>query len=151
MDNTGVKTLALRDGDRTVDTRAQTCDLRHLQPCPLAVTAPLATDLPDGVHTLTAVATDAGGETRTSGPATFKLDRTAPGAPLDVKLERRQDGTYAYTWRNPDQGQMAPIAAVHVSDGTVVRGANLERVEVSDPETTIWLEDEAGNADPATA
>jgi hypothetical protein len=140
-DNTGIRTVSIRDGDRTLETRELACDFRHL---PVTITP----DLAEGIHTLTTAATDAAGETKTSAVATLKLDRTAPGAPLDFKIDRLAD-RYVYTWRNPDQGGMAPIAAVHVTDGTVVKGDNIERIEVTDPETSIWLEDAAGNADPA--
>jgi hypothetical protein len=58
---------------------------------------------------------------------------------------------YAYTWTNPDQGQAAPIAAARLSDGTVVRGANIQQLESASPVERIYLEDAAGNADPATA
>lgn len=150
QDNTGVRTISLRAGDRTLDTRTQTCDFRHLQPCPLKVALTATPDLPDGVHALTVAATDAGGEATTSPAATVKLDRAAPGAPAALAVERKSDGTFVYTWRNPDQGPMAPIVAARLSDGTVVRGANLERLEAKSGDLGVYLEDEAGNADAAT-
>jgi hypothetical protein len=60
-------------------------------------------------------------------------------------------GTYVYSWTNPDQGTNAPIAAARLSDGTVVKGANIQQLESASPVERVYLEDEAGNADPATA
>jgi hypothetical protein len=149
-DNTGVRTISLRDGDRVLETRTQACDFRHLQPCPATATLAVP-DLADGVHQLTVTASDAGGEATTSSATTIKLDRVAPTAPTDLKVERTPIGTYLYTWKNPDQTGMAPITAARLSDGTVVKGENLQQLEATTGDLGVHLEDEAGNADAATA
>src|SRR5262249_34334793 len=120
-------------------------------PCPGAAAATVTPDLPDGLHTLTAVATDAAGQTQTSSTTTLKLDRVAPAAPLALTVERQPDDSFLYSWHNPDQAGAAPIAAVHLSDGTVIRGTNLQQAQASSGNLSVWLEDEAGNADAASA
>ncbi len=153
-DASGVGSVALTAGAQTVARAAQACDFTRMQPCPASVRVPLTATLPDGVHTISAVATDAAGQSRTSAPATLKLDRTAPEAPIALSVERAPDGAYVYSWRNPDQPGAAPIAAVHATDGdteTVVRGENVERLVATSGDLRLWLEDEAGNADPANA
>ncbi len=123
--------------------RTEGCDFTRLPPCPGRVRTMLKLDVADGVHALTAGATDAAGNT-TSAPFTLKLDRVAPAAPGDLAV---QDGVY--TWRNPDSA--APIVAAHFSDGTVVRGEGIERAQVANPDLSVWLEDAAGNVDAANA
>ncbi|GEM_PF-6139382 len=148
-DASGVASLALVSGARTLGTTTLRCDDRHLRPCPATGTATFAPDLPDGTHPITARATDAAKQTA-SATGTLKVDRTAPGPPENLTVRSHGDA-YLYTWTNPDQGTAAPIVAAHRSDGTVVRGANLQQLESTSPVERIYLEDEAGNADPATA
>jgi hypothetical protein len=81
----------------------------------------------------------------------LRVDRRAPGPPVGLTIQQREDGTYVYAWSNPDPQGTAPIVAAHLSDGTVVRGAGIERLEAQTGDGRVWLEDEAGNADPANA
>ena len=153
-DASGIGSVALSAGTQTVARVAQACDFTRMLPCPPSVRVPLAPDLPDGTHTISAVATDAAGQSRSSAPATLKLDRTAPEAPIAMSVDRSPDGSYVYTWRNPAQTGAAPIAAVHSSDGeteSVARGADIERLVAPSGDLRLWLEDEAGNADRAKA
>lgn len=150
-DASGIASLALRSGDQTVGTQALSCDFRHLQPCPGTGTGTFTVSFPDGSYPLTAQATDAAGQTATTAVGTLKLDRQAPTAPEGLAVQPVPGGRYVYTWRNPDQGAMAPIAAAHLSDGTVVKGAGITQLESASPAERIYLEDEAGNANPATA
>ncbi len=150
-DASGVASLALKSGDRTLGTTALTCDYRHLQPCPGTGSATFTAELPDGTYPLTAQATDAAAQTSTAAYGTLMLDRTAPASPTGLTVRAVGNGMYAYTWTNPDQGQAAPIAAARLSDGTVVKGANIQQLESASPVERVHLEDAAGNADPATA
>lgn len=150
-DASGIASLTLKTGTTTLGTTNLTCDFRHLQPCPGTGTATFATALPDGIHPLTAQATDAAGQAATAQIGTLQLDRVAPAAPMGLTVRATGTGRYAYIWTNPDQGTDAPIAAAHLSDGTVVKGANIQQLESASPVERIHLEDEAGNADPATA
>ena len=130
---------------------ALACDYRHLQPCPGTGSATFTADLPDGTYPLTAQATDAAAQSSTAPYGTLMLDRTAPASPTGLTVRATGNGMYAYTWTNPDQGQAAPIAAARLSDGTVVKGANIQQLESASPVERVHLEDAAGNADPATA
>ena len=79
------------------------------------------------------------------------LDRTAPASPTGLTVGPPATGCTPTRWTNPDQGQAAPIAAARLSDGTVVKGANIQQLESASPVERVHLEDAAGNADPATA
>lgn len=146
-------TVAVGDWQRTPEVvvtsadasgiRAGGCDFNRLPPCPAQLRTTLTPGVPDGEHALTATATDAAGNT-TVAPFTLKLDRVAPEAPIDLTV----DGG-VYTWRNPPS--TAPIVAAHFSDGTVVRGEGIERAQAPSSDLSVWLEDAAGNVDPATA
>ncbi len=150
-DASGVASLTLKSGDKTLGTVALACDYRHLQPCPGTGSATITADLPDGTYPLTAQATDAAGQSSSAPYGTLMLDRIAPASPTGLTVRAIGNGMYAYSWTNPDQGQAAPIAAARLSDGTVVRGANLQQLESASPVERVHLEDAAGNADPATA
>lgn len=149
-DASGIASVALHKDGQAVGAVTSTCDFRHLRPCPAgAVTVSVA--LPDGAHALTATATDAAGQSSTAAIGTLLLDRQAPGAPEGLTVQPSGTGFYLYSWRNPDQGTAAPIAAAHLSDGTVVKGAGITQLISASPVERIHLEDAAGNADAATA
>ena len=150
-DASGIASVELRSGTQSAGSKALACDFRHLQPCPETGAGTFALDVADGSHVLTALATDAAGQVATSALGTLKLDRQPPAAPEGLSVQPSGTGRYVYTWRNPDQGAMAPIVAAHLSDGTVVKGSGITQLESASPVERIYLEDEAGNADPATA
>ncbi|MDA0169794.1 Ig-like domain-containing protein [Solirubrobacter taibaiensis] len=150
-DASGVASLTVKTGEKALGTTTLTCDFRHLQPCPGTGSATFTTDLPDGTYPLTVTATDAAGQASTAPYGTLMLDRTAPASPIGLTVRATGNGMYAYSWTNPDQGQAAPIAAAHLSDGTVVRGADIQQLESASPVERVHLEDAAGNADPTTA
>lgn len=150
-DASGIASVALRSGDQVVGSQTLACDYRHLQPCPATGTGTFTLDIADGNHALTAEATDAAGQVATSAFGTLKLDRQPPAAPEGLSVQSAGAGRYLYIWRNPDQGAAAPIAAAHLSDGTVVKGNGITQIESASSTERIYLEDEAGNADPETA
>ena len=129
-------------GVRNIAGRDQACSFTRLPPCPARVAAAL--DLPDGVHTVSVTATDAAGQSRTA-PVTVRVDRVAPESPIGLSVKPG----FVYTWTNPVG--MAPIAAAHLSDGTVVRGEGISQLQATRGDLGVWLEDAAGNADPETA
>jgi hypothetical protein len=124
----------------------------------------------DGTHQLTAVAEDAGGN-QASAPRALVVDNTAPAAPLDVVVIGPADvpppTQYSLAWRNPP-GQVAPIAAAHWAlclgaakglcltgsrqstfGGELGRTGSLGPLERGEWQAYLWLEDAAGNVDPA--
>jgi hypothetical protein len=153
-DSSGVRSLGLQEGPRTLASRDETCNFTQLTPCPLSLRRTLSADVVDGIHTITATATDAAGQSRVSDSTTLRVDRQAPAAPIGLTIGAGSDGSFVYTWRNPNQGAAAPITAAHYVVGnleTVVRGPNIERLEAPSGGARVWLEDEAGNSDPANA
>lgn len=149
-DASGIAALEVATTDRALGTESLACDYRFLRPCAPTGATTVATGLLEGSHPIVVRATDAAGLTATTN-ATLKVDRTPPASPQGVSVQPTANGRYAYTWTNPDQGANAPIAAAHLSDGTVVKGANIQQLQSASPVERIYLEDEAGNADSATA
>jgi hypothetical protein len=141
----------------------------RLVPCPLSRGGSWTVDtrdLPDGVHAISLRAVDAGGAAATRG-LSIAVDNTPPAAPrapaLDGGAAWRADRRVTLRWANPP-GQHAPIARAHYracpSDGgaCVVGGRDgddptaIEQIAVPHAgswELTAWLEDAAGNVDPA--
>jgi hypothetical protein len=167
-DASGVKVLTLSAGPITLFERRQSCDYSRMQPCPSAAHESVTVDtskLSDGTHTLKVTATDAADQPGTSDE-TLRVDRHAPGQPMNLRAERNPDGTLAFSWTNPDQGAAAPIVGAHFAicartgqacvTGGSVTGPSIEKlasVEVPGEEhlVKIWLRDEAGNVDEANA
>jgi hypothetical protein len=120
--------------------------------------------LADGRHALTVTARDAGGET---GSATqdFWVDNHAPAHPVGLAVAGGEDwratNDFSLSWERPDQGNGSPIAAAYYKigsppatptdgarvapDGTI---AGLRVPGDGDWPVYVWLEDEAGNANP---
>lgn len=109
-----------------------------------------------------------GGNAFTS-PATIAADATAPTAPAELSAKPAgwsASNSFDVSWTNPS-GQVAPIAKAHwrlcpvgapagcVTGSTAAREiATLAGLSVPAPgawDLTIWLEDAAGNTDPAAA
>ena len=103
-----------------------------------------------------------------------QIDNTPPGQMLDLELAGgegwRSDNRFAFTWANPEQGDVAPVSGVEyemcpagvASGGAECRrgrrdGRDLTKLEgISVPgrgEWTLraWLRDEAGNESISTA
>jgi hypothetical protein len=167
-DASGIKRLSLTAGDTTLYDQPQSCDFSRMQPCPASKRETLNVDtsrLPDGTHQLKAVATDAADQPAIA-TAVLKVDRHAPEKPTGLAVERNPDGTLALVWTNPDQGTAAPItgARYEVCDaagsncvaGELMGGRDIARVgslaiPAGEHLVRVWLQDEAGHADPASA
>jgi hypothetical protein len=147
----------------------------RLQPCPTARAGEWAVDtrnLSDGGHFLELRATDAGGETtrRTFGAY---VDNTAPAAPRDAAASGgegwRAANAFELSWVNPG-GQHAPIVGARwracpagapagssecvggTRSGDALRASGrIELPTAGEWEVVAWLEDAAGNGDPAAA
>ena len=107
--------------------------------------------------------TDAADNTADSQPVTVRIDRTAPAAPA-VSVEGgetwRSQNSFAAVWQNPDEGDRAPITAVHwrlcrtggssctsgsQSGAGIARLADLRVPEPGEWQLRIVREDAAGN------
>jgi hypothetical protein len=121
--------------------------------------------VPDGTHTLRAVAADAAGQEAAS-TAVLRVDRTAPAAPDALSATRNGDGTAVLAWTNPDQGTAAPIVAARyrvcdalgvtcgperrVAAARIARVAGVA-VSAGTQSVRVWLEDGAGHSDRRNA
>ena len=165
-DASGVKSLSVSAGATKLFERQLSCTTR-MQPCPASARDSVVLDaskLGDGTYDLKAVATDAADQAGTA-TATLKVDRHAPESPRDLAVLRNADGTLAFVWDNPDQGATAPVAAVHyevcdalgaactesVVTGSAIARVNSVAVPAGSHVVRVWLQDEAGNADRASA
>jgi hypothetical protein len=148
------------------------CDYTHARPCndiPIAGFGLDTAGLDDGAHRLRLIGTDAAGNSG-AHEHVLKVDNHAPAPPRDVAVAggdgwRRNDG-FDVGWVNPPD-QAAPIGLVHwrlcradapadcrtgewqAQDVRSLR--DLRAGTTGDYVLTLWLEDEAGNADAALA
>ncbi|HEX4107213.1 MAG TPA: hypothetical protein VHX88_03720 [Solirubrobacteraceae bacterium] len=117
----------------------------------------------DGADTVKAWAIDATGLAGAIASAPFMVDRSPPGAPLRLAATLAADGTIDASWTNPP-GQLAPITLAFAqlcrqggACGTAISTPDSGRLTGLRPpgrgryELKVWLQDGAGNANPAGA
>ncbi|MDX6697100.1 MAG: hypothetical protein QOE65_497 [Solirubrobacteraceae bacterium] len=146
------------------------CDFARPRPCTdlnAGVVLDTAT-LTDGAHSLLLAAYDSAGNLTTSEHP-LRVDNHAPLAPRGVAPDGgdgwRAANRFDVAWTNPP-GQVSPIARAHWrlcrADGSdcranVTPGAGRDRLEgfrvpgTGDWTLSVWVGDEAGNADEALA
>ncbi|HEV2075250.1 MAG TPA: hypothetical protein VGR10_03345 [Thermoleophilaceae bacterium] len=170
-DNVGVRTTELEVPGvrRSVDRNA--CDYTRPAPCPRAVahTHRLDTrELADGHRVIALIALDTAGN-RTRLERTIQVDNHAPAPVSGVRViggeGTRSTNSFDVRWTAPP-GQAAPIAKAHYrlcrvgSPGRCVEASRqggaggLDDLSVpgrGDWRFSVWLEDEAGNAERANA
>lgn len=145
----------------------------RMQPCPTGAADEVTvqtTSFSDGPHELTRCATDFAGNSACLFPSVVRIDNHAPAHPRNLVLAggegwRRTDD-FDFSWSNPPQGPAAPIDAAlwrisgpagYDSGSKTASGRDISTlVDRTLPRAgvftfRIWLRDEAGNADPATA
>lgn len=166
----GVANIVLSADGRAMETYTAPCNFTFSQPCPSSTgTQTLSlptTQLSDGHHTLTLVATDAAGNQSTIASHEITVENSAPGAPVGLSATPTQTGssTFTVTWSNP-QGQLAPITGAlyqvcpsagsgscSAPGGAAAAGPAI--VTVPGPggwSIAVWLSNAAGNANPANA
>ena len=93
----------------------------------------------------------------------IRVDRNAPGAPTEVVVIPADDGTYALSWTAPEQGTASPVVAATTRCATAAPTPTCQTAQrVAAPggkvnlpsgrySLRVWLEDGAGNVDPARA
>ena len=161
------QTLDFRDGSMPDWVR---CDFTRPRPCVDILPGGLSidtADLSDGAHRLDVEVLDAGGNPATAGQ-TIHVDNSIPAKPEGVGVGGgegwRSANRFELGWQNPS-GQIAPIVRAHyrlcpARGGACVSGAaegdgiSALSLRVADPGewlTRVWLEDAAGNQDPARA
>ncbi len=166
----GVASIVLSADGHPMETYAASCNFTFAQPCPSSTgTQTLSlptTQLSDGKHTLTLVATDAAGNQSTVASEEITVDNSPPAAPVSLAATPTQTGgsTFTVTWSDP-QSQLAPItgALYQVCPATgsgsctapaAAPAAGPASVTVPGPggwSIAVWLSNAAGNASPANA
>ncbi len=166
----GVQNVALTADGRPVESYASPCNFTFAQPCPLS-TGPQTltfstTDLPDGTHTLSLVATDAAGNQSTVAAEEITVDNTAPLAPLGLAANATSPGgpTFLVTWADPIGGaapitsasyEVCPAAGAGACEAPTSAPADgPATITVPGPGTwdlAVWLTNAAGNGTAANA
>jgi hypothetical protein len=166
----GVQSIALSADGRPVETYSASCNFTFPQPCPSSTGAQTltlpTTQLSDGMHTLTLVASDAAGNQSIVASEQITVDNGAPSPPAGLAATATQIGgsTFIATWTDPS-GQVAPITTatyeVCPASGSGACGAPMSApaggpttVTVPGPGTwslAVWLTNAAGNGTPANA
>ncbi len=166
----GVASIVLSADGRPMETYTAPCNFTFAQPCPSATgTQTLSlptTQLSDGKHTLTLVATDAAGNQSTVASEEITVDNSAPPAPVGLAATATPAGssTFTATWSDPP-GQLAPITGalyqVCPASGSAPCSAPAS-APAAGPATVavpgsgswtiaVWLTNAAGNASSANA
>jgi hypothetical protein len=144
-----------------------------MQPCLTGVSGSATVDttrFSDGNHSLRHCATDFAGNVGCTADTTVGIDNNPPAHPRSLTLAggeawRRVDN-FDFSWSNPSQGPASPIWGAYwriVGPSGYDTGVQLApgRDIAALPDRTLprpgvyvlhlWLRDEAGNSDPATA
>ena len=166
----GVASIVLSADGRPVETYTAPCNFTFAQPCPSStgpqtLTLP-TTQLSDGTHTLTLVATDVAGNQSTVASQNITVENSAPPPPVGLSATATQTGgaTFTATWSDPT-GQLAPITGAlyqvcpasgsgSCSAPASAPAAGPATVTVPGPGSwsiAVWLTNAAGNASPANA
>lgn len=145
----------------------------RMQPCPTSASAGAAIDttrFSDGGHSLRHCVTDFAGNVGCTGEVSVGIDNNPPAHPRSLALAggeswRRVDN-FDFSWQNPDQGPASPIGGAYWRitgpsgyDTGVQFAAGHDLTTLADrtlPRSGIyalqmWLRDEAGNANSASA
>lgn len=170
-DNAGVRSGRVYVDGSVASTTAFGCDFTYAVPCSDKVGAEVPLDtrsLPDGSHDVQVAAVDPAGNESRSSVRTVSVDNSAPSAPSGLVVaggsDWRSENAFSVAWTNPS-GQVAPVVAGdyqlcdHIGNclpaQRVTRPAISSLDAISVPSTGewtlhVWLEDAAGNADPAS-
>jgi hypothetical protein len=167
-DNTGVKRNKVDVDARNVADQTYACDYGKAAPCSDHSWSGQVdtTTLADGPHTLHLAAQDAADTWASPADRSFNADNHAPDAPaiaVDGGEGMRSTPSWTLRWTDPP-GQFAPITATDYrvcradgtscSTGRAAPGASplsgsFGITQPGDYTLRLWLEDAAGNADPA--
>jgi hypothetical protein len=145
----------------------------RMQPCPTGAADEVTvqtTSFSDGPHELTRCAIDFAGNRACLFPLVVLIDNHPPASPRGLSLAggegwRRIDN-FDFSWLNPNQGQASPIGGAYWRitgpagyDTGVKLAAGRDLSSLADRTVPrpgvftlrLWLRDEAGNADSASA
>lgn len=167
-DNVGIRLTRLYVDGRLTQDFESPCDFTQRAPCANVPAGRYAVDtkaLPDGPHQLRIEAVDTA-ENVGRLTASFSSDNSAPDAPTALAVDAgegwRPVNGFRLSWRNP--ASAAPIVTAHyelcaVAGGACTTGqrsgdgiasiADLAVPAPGDYSARVWLEDAAGNVNPA--
>ena len=168
-DGAGIRETAIQVDGKEIAHRTNPCDATQRAPCPQAsVDEQFATaGFGDGKHTVSLVATDAGGNP-SAASHDFLVDNTAPGQPQQLAVQGgegwRSTNAFNVNWTLPTNTG-APITGAEwelcPAAGACVKGSrdgdeittlpDLEVPEAGEWALRLWLRDAAGNQDSKLA
>jgi hypothetical protein len=166
----GVASIVMSIDERPVETYTAPCNFTFAQPCPSSTGAQTltlpTTQLSDGTHTLTLVATDAAGNQSIVASQEITVQNSAPPPPVALSATATQTGgsTFTATWSDPT-GQLAPItgalyqvcpasgsgACTTPASASATGPATVTVPGVGSWSIAVWLTNAAGNSSPANA
>ena len=165
----GVARIVLSADGRPMETYTAPCNFTLAQPCPSSTGTTLTlptTQLSDGTHALTLVATDAAGNQSNVASEEIAVDNSAPAAPVGLSASPTHTGSpsFTVTWSDP-RGEIAPITGAiyqvcpasgsgSCSAPAAAPAGGPATVTVPGPGSwsiAVWLSNAAGNASPANA
>ena len=145
----------------------------RMQPCPTGAADEVTvqtTNFSDGPHQLQRCATDFSGNSACLFPTVVLIDNHPPAHPRDLTLLGgegwRRVNNFDFSWSNPDQGPASPIGGAYwrisgpAGYDTGVKLASGRGISSLADRTLprpgvyslrLWLRDEAGNSNSATA
>jgi hypothetical protein len=145
----------------------------RMQPCPTGAADEVTvqtTTFSDGPHALTRCATDFAGNSACLFPVSVRIDNHPPASPRNLTLAGgegwRHVDNFDFSWQNPGQGPASPIGGAYwritgpAGYDTGVSLASAHEISSLADRTLprpgvyafhVWLRDEAGNADSASA
>ena len=167
-DNVGIRATRFYVDGALRDDLQRDCDFTQRVPCSNLTYARYGLDtqaLPDGDHEIKVESVDTAGNAK-SFAHTIHADNHAPDAPDAVAVEGgegwRQANSFHLTWNQPSSA--APVTVAHyelcnTSNSTCTAGerrgdgiaaiSDLAVPEPGDYTVRLWLEDAAGNVNPA--
>jgi hypothetical protein len=170
-DNAGVRSGVLYVDGVPEATATYSCDFTYAVPCENKNGAELVLDtrpLADGTHSVRVAARDPAANEAKSSAQTITVDNGAPTPPEGLAVDGgngwHASNSFAVSWSNPG-GQVAPVATAHyevcASDGMSCQPkqqvaaqdvSHIDGISVASTgewQLRVWLEDAAGNVDPA--
>ena len=118
-DAVGVRSTTVLVDGRTQGSTDRVCDGTRAIPCPNGVdfSGVQTSELPDGQHTLTAVAVDSAGN-RSQVTRRVALDNTPPPRPLALSIDGgsgwRPSNSFRMRWTNTREAAVAPVTAASI-------------------------------------
>jgi hypothetical protein len=164
----GVQNITLHADGHPIATYEATCDFTHPQPCPASTGEQTlllpTTELSDGPHTLSLIATDAAGNESLIASREIITANNPPSPPTELNATPSTPGSsiFTATWTDP-ANPIVPITTATYqicppngacTDPTEIPAIGPATVTVPGPgiwTLALWLTNAAGNSSPTEA